>query len=157
MEIEGTAVTKIEDTRLIMAFERMRRVAGQTNIGGTFHLDLFAVACDIGEPPFQPDVEFVARMAMVRDSIIGGHPQQNFTAAFGEITAERCDFGPGGKPSSCSGFHSSLLISAIVWSGPNETKPFGAAGSAAKAGMPADVSPTPTPSCRDVLTRDADR
>src|SRR5689334_14944439 len=94
VEIKGSAVTKIEDTRLIMALESMRRVAGQTYVRGTFHLHLCAVARDVRKTAFEPDVQFIARMAVVRDCVISRYPQQNFTTAFGKITAKACDLNP---------------------------------------------------------------
>jgi hypothetical protein len=67
VEIKGAAVTKVEDTRLIMALESMRRIAGQTYVSGTFHFNLCTVPRDVGETAFEPDVQFVEILRNVGD------------------------------------------------------------------------------------------
>ena len=89
VKVEWPAVANIEDARLRMAFERVRCIAGQADVGGAANLGLLAVGGDIGEGTLQPDIQLVTGVAVVGNGVIRWHSQQDLATTLVEIAAQR--------------------------------------------------------------------
>src|SRR4051794_21602770 len=85
VQIKGTSVTEIEDALLIPTFQRMWGLPRQTDICWGIHPLPRSIGRNVGKCPFQPNVNLVTRMAMVRNNILWGRSQEDFTSALGEI------------------------------------------------------------------------